>query len=112
MMIVTLLRWQLLDKPLTLEQFNSLPKVTDHFFEYNLRIRSRLPNLIQFRISTEIKIASHEPIRYKYKFFPADEIENSSMNHYVFCQLKENRLIGSFMVEPPCEGRFHLKVNN
>lgn len=103
-------RWQLLDKPIRLEEFNSFPKVNENFFEYNLSIRSRIHNPLEFRISTEIKIGSHEAMRYKYKLYPAEEVENSSLNHYVFCQLKEDRLVGSFMISPPFEGRFLLKV--
>lgn len=104
-------RWQLVDKPVKLEEFNSLPKVTEYFFDYNLSLRSRMENPLEFRISTEIKLGSHEAMRYKYKLYPAEEVENASLNHYVFCQLKEDRLVGSFMVNPPLEGRFLLKVN-
>ncbi|UXI18924.1 hypothetical protein NH340_JMT04867 [Sarcoptes scabiei] len=39
-------------------------------------------------------------------------VENSSLNYYVFCQLKDDRLIGSFLVQPPIEGMFVLKVLN
>lgn len=85
--------------------------MTAHFFEHNLSIRSRLASSPhEFRICTEVKVGAHEPMRFKYKFYPADEIENGSLNHYVFCQLKEDRLVGSFMVTPPLEGRFFLKV--
>ena len=104
------LRWQLLDKPLTLDEFNSMPKVSPNFFEFNLKIRSKVQNPVVFRISTEVKIGSHEAMRYKYKLYPSDELENASLNHYVFCQLKEDRLVGSFAVTPPLEGRFFLKV--
>nr|XP_046918063.1 uncharacterized protein LOC124498365 [Dermatophagoides farinae] len=103
-------RWQLLDKPIKLDEFNAQPKVMEHFFEYNLSIRSRIHNPLEFRISTEVKIGSHEAMRYKYKLYAADEQENSSLNYYVFCQLKEDRLVGSFMVQPPLAGRFILKI--
>lgn len=101
----------MLDKPLSLKEFNALPKVSEYFFQYNLSIRSKIENPLEFRISTEIKIGSHEAMRYKYKLYPLDETENSSLNYYVFCQLKEDRLVGSFMVQPPMEGRYILKVN-
>ncbi|KAH9417011.1 hypothetical protein DERP_011740 [Dermatophagoides pteronyssinus] len=103
-------RWQLLDKSITLDEFNARPKVTELFFEYNLMIRTKIQNPLEFRISTEVKIGSHEPMRYKYKLYSADEQENSSLNYYVFCQLKEDRLVGSFMVQPPLSGRFLLKI--
>lgn len=101
----------MLDKPLTLEEFNTLPKVTPYFFEFNLKIRSKLANPINFRVQAEIKIGGHEAMRYKYKLYPADEVENASLNHYVFCQLKEDRMVGSFLVTPPIEGRYFLKVS-
>ena len=105
-------RWQLLDKPLTLTEFNDLPKVTPSYFDFNLKIRSKVSCPLVFKIQTEIKVASHEPMRYKYKLYPADEVENSSLNHFVFCCLKEDRSIGSFTVTPPVEGRYYLKVGD
>lgn len=105
-------RWQLLDKPFTLQEFNDLPKVTPGFFDFNLKIRSKVSSPITFKIQSEIKVASHEAMRYKYKLYPADEVENSTLNHFVFCCLKEDRLVGSFTVTPPVEGRYYLKVGN
>ncbi|XP_022248244.1 kyphoscoliosis peptidase-like, partial [Limulus polyphemus] len=103
-------RWQLLDKPITLEHFNALPKVTPFFFQYNLKIRSRPQNPMKCKVQTEIKLGAHEPMRYKFKMYPADELENSSLNNYVFCQLKEDRLVGSFVISPPIEGRYYFKI--
>ncbi|UYV74900.1 KY, partial [Cordylochernes scorpioides] len=103
-------RWQLLDHSLTLEEFNDLPKVTPYFFEYHLKIRSRPQNPVVFRVHKELKLSSHEPMRYKYKLYTADELENGSLNNYVFSQLKEDRLVGSFSVTPPTEGRYFFKV--
>lgn len=106
--------WQLLERPFFLEEFNALPKVTPAFFENNLRIRSKIMenHPIVFRIQTDIKIASHEPMRYKYKLYPVDEAESSSLNHYAFCQLKEERTLGCFTVTPPEEGKYYLKVSD
>lgn len=67
--------------------------------------------LFVFKVHKEVKIAAHEPMRWKYKLYPADEIENASLNNYVFCQLKEDRLVGSFAVTPPVEGRYYFKVS-
>jgi hypothetical protein len=106
--------WQLLERPFFLEEFNALPKVTPAFFECKLRFRSKVTEShpIVFRVQTDIKISSHEPMRYKYKLFPADEAESSSLNHYAFCQLKEERTLGCFTVVPPHEGKFFLKVGS
>ncbi|XP_035207249.1 kyphoscoliosis peptidase-like isoform X2 [Stegodyphus dumicola] len=103
-------RWQLLEVTVSLEEFNALPKVTPYFFDYNMKIRSRPQNPVVFKVHKEVKIAAHEPMRWKYKLYPADEIENASLNNYVFCQLKEDRLVGSFAVTPPVEGRYYFKV--
>lgn len=103
-------RWQLLDHPITLDEFNEMPKVTPYFFQLSLQIRSRPQNPIVFRVQTEVKIGSHEAIRYKYKLYPSHELENDSLNQYVFCQLKEDRRVGAFTVTPPIEGRYYLKV--
>ena len=105
--------WQLLEgRPFFLEEFNALPKVTPAFFDLSLRIRGKITEChpISFRIQTEVKLSSHEPMRFKYKLYPMDEAESSSMNHYVFCQLKEERLLGCFTVSPPMEGKYYLKV--
>lgn len=51
-------------------------------------------------------------MRWKYKLYPADEIENAALNNYVFCQIKEDRLVGSFAVTPPVEGRYYFKVRD
>ncbi|KAG8201330.1 hypothetical protein JTE90_016807 [Oedothorax gibbosus] len=103
-------RWQLLDVQVSLEEFNALPKVTPYFFDYNMKIRSRPQNPVIFKVHKEVKIAAHEPMRWKYKLYPADEIENAALNNYVFCQIKEDRLVGSFAVTPPVEGRYYFKV--
>ncbi|KAH7969598.1 uncharacterized protein LOC119383635 isoform X2 [Rhipicephalus sanguineus] len=103
-------RWQLLDKPLTLEEFNSLPKVTPHFFQLNMRLRTRPQNPITFKVRTELRIASHEPMRYKFKLYPSDETENAALNNYVFCHLLEDRCVACFGVTPPTEGQYILKI--
>ncbi|XP_042897808.1 kyphoscoliosis peptidase [Parasteatoda tepidariorum] len=103
-------RWQLLDKPLKLDEFNALPKVTPFFFDYNLRIRSRPQNPVVFRVQTELKLTAHKPTRYKYKLYSVEDRENGALNNYVFCQLKEDRLLGSFAIAPPTEGMYYFKV--
>lgn len=103
--------WQLIEKPISLSEFNALPRVTPQFFEYNMHIRSKQSHPYEFKVQTEIQIAAHETMRYKYKLYPADQAENESLNHFAFCQLQENRLVGSFIVTPPLETRYYLKVS-
>jgi transglutaminase/protease-like cytokinesis protein 3 len=102
--------WQLIEKPISLKEFNALPRVMPQFFEYNLYIRSKQTHPYEFRVQAEVQIGAQEPMRYKYKLFPADQVENESLNHFALCQLKENRLVGSFIVTPPLEARYFLKV--
>ncbi|KAG1683796.1 Solute carrier organic anion transporter family member 1C1 [Nymphon striatum] len=105
--------WQLLEKSFSLDLFNQLPKVTPYFFTCNVRVRSPAPpkNPVKFKNQVEIKLASHDVLRYKYKLYSADDSsENNTMNNFVFCQLKEDRLVGSFAVSPPIEGVYFLKL--
>lgn len=44
-------RWQLLDKPISLDNFNNLPKITANFFEFNLKLRSKIANPINFKVN-------------------------------------------------------------
>lgn len=103
--------WQLMEKAVSLQDFNSMPRVTAQFFEYGMQIRSKQRHPYEVRVQTEVCISAHEVMRFKYKLFLADQAENSSLNHFVFCQLKENRLLGSFTVTPPLEARYFLKVS-
>ncbi|XP_022654410.1 hillarin-like isoform X3 [Varroa jacobsoni] len=103
-------RWQLLDVPMDLATFNSLPKVTPHFFQFSMKIRSKIQNPVEFRVRSDIRIASHEHMRFKFKLYPSEEVENSILNNYVFCHLVEDRLVGCFGITPPTEGRYYFKV--
>lgn len=104
-------RWQLLDVPMDLATFNSLPKVTPHFFQFSMKIRSKIQNPVEFRVRSDIRIASHEHMRFKFKLYPSEEVENSILNNYVFCHLVEDRLVGCFGITPPTEGRYYFKVS-
>lgn len=64
-----------------------------------------------FKVQTELKIAAHKPTRYKYKLYSVEERENGQLNCHVFCQLKEDRLLGSFAISPPTEGLYYFKVS-
>lgn len=105
-------RWQLLEQPLSLAEFNVRPKVYPHFFEYRVRIRSAeaLKCPLVFAYSTEILLSAPQVLHYKYKLYPADGVEGHQLDRYVFCQLKEERLLGSFTVTPPDDGHYLLKV--
>ncbi|XP_069975224.1 uncharacterized protein [Penaeus vannamei] len=103
-------RWQLLESPLSLEEFNSLPKVMPGFWEVGLRLNKPTDCPVVFRMQTEVKISAMALVRYKYKFFPASETEDACINQWVFCSLKEDNAVGSFIVVPPEPSEYVLKV--
>ena len=69
-------RWQLLAHPLSLKTFNEIPRLTAMFFEYQLALSSDTPTPIEVTGSaeTEIRMRALEVTKYKYKFYPADEV--------------------------------------
>ncbi|KAG7174817.1 Hillarin-like 2 [Homarus americanus] len=103
-------RWQLLDSPLSLEDFNSLPNVMPEFWSCGLKLCRPKHNPVVFRNQTEITVIAPTLIRYKYKFFPATETEESCINQWVFCTLKEGGAIGSFTILPPVNADYILKI--
>ncbi|XP_047502409.1 uncharacterized protein LOC125047906 [Penaeus chinensis] len=103
-------RWQLLESPLDLETFNSLPKVMPGFWEVGLRLNKPTHCPVAFKQQTEVKISASALIRYKYKFFPSNETEDACINQWVFCSLKEDNAVGSFIVVPPEPSEYVLKV--
>ncbi|XP_064097723.1 uncharacterized protein LOC135209071 [Macrobrachium nipponense] len=105
-------RWQLLDRPLTLEEFNSLPKVMPEFWACRLRLDRPKSSPVTFKTQTEITLSSNVLIRYKYRFFPADdeEGEDASINQWVFCTMKDNDATVSFMIQPPEADSYILKI--
>ncbi|XP_071520428.1 uncharacterized protein [Panulirus ornatus] len=103
-------RWQLLDTPLTLEDFNSLPNVTPEFWSCGLKLGRPRYNPVVFRNQTEVTLVATTLIRYKYKFFPADQTEEACVNQWVFCTLKEGGAVGSFTIMAPEKTNYILKI--
>ncbi|XP_042874319.1 kyphoscoliosis peptidase-like isoform X1 [Penaeus japonicus] len=103
-------RWQLLEAPISLEDFNALPKVMPGFWEVGLRLNKPMHCPVVFRQQTEVKISASTLIRYKYKFFRSNETEDACINQWVFCTLKEDNAMGSFIVVPPEPAEYILKV--
>ena len=62
-------KWQLLNQPVTLDKFNTMPLLTSMFFEYAMKLSSDQEMPIIVNESVDIKIKAWEVIRYKYKFF-------------------------------------------
>ncbi|XP_037800326.1 uncharacterized protein LOC119595234 [Penaeus monodon] len=131
-------RWQLLESPLDLETFNSQPKVMPGFWEVGLCLNKPTHCPVAFKQQTEVKISASTLVRYKYKFFPRErahyssadqpptimirptypypsppsllQTEDACINQWVFCSLKEDNAVGSFIVVPPEPSEYVLKV--
>jgi hypothetical protein len=68
-------RWQLLKEPVSLENFLVQPLLTGNFFDYSLRLEPELTHpIIVHEKKTTINIWAWEPVRYRYKFFPANRV--------------------------------------
>ena len=75
-------KWQLLENPLSLDQFNSLPMLTSMFFEYSLALQPDLPSPIIVHENAAIVISAWEAVRYKFKFFPVNKVKCRDMIWY------------------------------
>ncbi|KAK3857576.1 hypothetical protein Pcinc_036177 [Petrolisthes cinctipes] len=103
-------RWQLLQAPLSLEDFNALPKLTPDFWSVGLRLRKPNNCPVVFNNQTEITLLASALVRFKYKFFPANQSEEECINQWVFCTMKEEGAVGSFTVLAPSVDTYILKV--
>ena len=119
-------RWQLIDEPITLEDFNSKPHLSSYFFDLGLELVDDVPTPFQVEDTAIIKIKSWEVIRYKvdiapycivlklvsfqYKLFEASEEESETLNNYCTCHLEgENRTTAVFTLSVPTLGDYYLK---
>nr|XP_053640032.1 uncharacterized protein LOC128694073 [Cherax quadricarinatus] len=109
-LVVGDLRWQLMEEPISLENFNSMPRLQPEFFSCGLSLCKPTHSPVVFNNQTEVTLYSTIRVRYRFKFFMAKETEESCMNQWVFCTMKDNRNIGSFSVVPPTNADFILKV--
>ena len=64
-MSVSLGRWQLLPEPITLDEFNIMPKLTSMFFEYGLELETEVPCPLEVVDEVILRINAFEVIRYK-----------------------------------------------
>ena len=93
-------RWQLLKEPVSLESFLIQPLLTGLFFDYSLRLEPELTHpIIVHEKKTTINIWAWEPVRYRYKFFPANRVRGLkfypiSMKGYFY--IKTDNMINIF----------------
>ena len=58
-----------------MENFLVQPLLTGNFFDYSLRLEPELTHpIIVHEKKTTINIWAWEPVRYRYKFFPANRV--------------------------------------
>ena len=80
-------RWQLLKEPVSLENFLVQPLLTGLFFDYALRLEPELTHpIVVHEKKATLNVWAWEPVRYRYKFFPA--------NRVIILSNKESDLLG------------------
>ena len=68
-------RWQLLKEPVSLENFLVQPLLTGLFFDYALRLEPELTHpIVVHEKKATLNVWAWEPVRYRYKFFPANKV--------------------------------------
>ena len=69
-------RWQLLKEPVSLDNFLVQPLLCGLFFDYSLRLGPDLSHpIVVYDKKAAIDIWAWEPVRYRYKFFPANKVK-------------------------------------
>ena len=69
-------KWQLLEEPISLDRFNTMPLLTSMFFEYAMKLSADLEMPIVVQDEIDVKIRAWEMIRYKYKFFKRGRVRS------------------------------------
>ena len=89
-------RWQLLKEPVSLENFLVQPLLTGNFFDYSLRLEPELTHpIIVHEKKTTINIWAWEPVRYRYKFFPANKVTSITCHLRFFIKEMKRLIIHS-----------------
>ena len=77
--------WQLLERPLTLEQFVRLPVLKSHFFQYRIRIKSELDSVLATR-SGRLRLVVAYPRKQPLAFNARLELEGVQLTGYCIHQ--------------------------
>lgn len=70
----------MLEEPKTLDEFNVMPKVMPEFWSCGLRLQRPLHSPVVFKNQIEVTLAASSLIRYKYKFFPANQVRKARLS--------------------------------
>ena len=116
-------KWQLLERPITLEEFESMPFVRSVFFHYGLEFQSehtmRAVLNADAKGGTEVKIrvpqdfskdiVFHYQLRFADRERRADtEFRGAKLERFVFHSLSDTHAL--FSVHVPCAGEFFLEI--
>ena len=120
-------RWQLVAKPITLDEFNLKPHLSPAFFELGMQIVGDVPATPWFvQDQGVLRIKAWDVIRYKvglkiygyltltlcpqYKLWHVGDKESGELNNYSMCHLEgENRTLAVFTIVLPKTGDYYLK---
>ena len=83
-------RWQLLKEPVSLENFLVQPLLTGLFFDYALRLEPELTHpIVVHEKKATLNVWAWEPVRYRYKFFPANKVMVEVINSLTLLDAKK-----------------------
>jgi len=112
------LEWQLLAKPVTLEEFTQMAKLDSHFFEYQLSLKSHR-RCVETAPEGFIKIDLGIPRDARYEFMyrlwistkgnkHASKYKDKELRQFVFMEVHDGTL--SCTIEFPVSGKFKLEL--
>lgn len=111
-------KWQLLARPVSLEEFGQMANLESHFFEYQLRLKSHRRCVVSAPdgfIKIELEISPSSVYEFTYRvWISKKKNENASicrgkkLNQFVFLQVHDGTM--SCSIEFPASGKFKLEL--
>ena len=111
-------KWQLLARPVSLEEFTQMAQLKPHFFEYRLQLKSHkrcVESAPEGNIKIELGIPPDADYEFMYRLWISNKgNENVSqhmgkeLKHFVFMEVHEGTL--SCAIEFPVAGKFKLEL--
>jgi len=111
-------KWQLLARPVSLEEFTQLAKLESHFFEYRLRLKSHrrcVESAPQGVIKIELGIPPEAVYEFMYRVWISKKGNENVAQHkgkelkqFVFMEVHEGTV--SCTIEFPVSGKFKLEL--
>lgn len=111
-------KWQLLARPVSLEEFTKMAKLESHFFEYRLQLKSHKSCVVTAPdgvVRIEVGIPPDAVYEFMYQLWISkrdDEnvsrYDGSELKRYVFMEVQDGTL--SCTVEFPVSGKFKIEI--